>query len=430
MKVLIADDDPVVRFSLRRLLVREFSAAVTEVRDGVEALDALTRQRFSFMLLDLQMPLMDGAETLSVIRSNAELLNFPVVMMTIVKDEWQVRHLISLGIADYFAKPLKFNRVLERLTRLVRTIGPTSQTPQEVAPGPFGLDAKAPLMLVDADPEYRHFFMSVLSSRFTIVPVDSGAKALRICLDSPPQALFVGGNIGVLGPVALVQKIRSLSRLDGMRIIAIAPGSQLAAVRRSAPFDGGVPRTFVPEVFQEHFDQLLGASSPLKKVLAIFPTLRMSLISAAEQALGMMLSIEATVGLDAGGVVADEEEIRASMFIGVPEQKLDLTCRLSMPVQSARILAARLAGDGVEAVADSDALAVVSEIGNVITGRLQKGLSDRGVRATCTLPLAERASTPASRASYTSEEIRLPFTTDCGATFSVDFLADRSTAAA
>ena len=121
MKVLVADDDPTSRTLLRRLLIRDYDCAVTEVENGLEALTQLDRQHFSVLLLDVQMPVMGGLEALEAIRGSSHS-SLPVVMLTAERGETVVKKAVGLGITDYLIKPLKPNWVGERLAQVMHSL--------------------------------------------------------------------------------------------------------------------------------------------------------------------------------------------------------------------------------------------------------------------------------------------------------------------
>src|SRR5574340_592260 len=115
MKVLLVDDDAATRFLLKRTLVRDFACEVIEAETGVEALEAIRAHAFDFVLLDVQMPVMDGIDALQAIRNSPEHARLPIVMLTAEKSEVSVRRILSLGIADYLAKPLQPGEISTRL---------------------------------------------------------------------------------------------------------------------------------------------------------------------------------------------------------------------------------------------------------------------------------------------------------------------------
>jgi DNA-binding response OmpR family regulator len=122
VKVLIADDDNGTRLLMRRVLEQDMKCEVVEVTNGRDALAKLHGAEFDFAVLDLQMPVMNGVETLRAIRASAENANLPVIVLTAETTEMIVRLVVSLGITDYLAKPLDRRAVRERVERVAQRV--------------------------------------------------------------------------------------------------------------------------------------------------------------------------------------------------------------------------------------------------------------------------------------------------------------------
>src|SRR3712207_9278216 len=102
MRVLVVDDDPAVRDSLRRSLAFE-GYTVTNAADGEEALAAVATQRPDAVVLDLQMPRLDGLETCRRLRAAGE--DVPILMLT-ARDRTSDRVTgLDAGADDYLPKP-------------------------------------------------------------------------------------------------------------------------------------------------------------------------------------------------------------------------------------------------------------------------------------------------------------------------------------
>jgi CheY-like chemotaxis protein len=117
-RVLVADDDPVVRFVLKRLLTSTLKCVVDEAADGGEALRAIAKTDYRLVLLDLRMPVFDGLQTLGQIRSNPKSATLPVVVLSSTRADEVVRQAVRLGIEDYLVKPFT-PAVADRLERLL-----------------------------------------------------------------------------------------------------------------------------------------------------------------------------------------------------------------------------------------------------------------------------------------------------------------------
>ncbi len=104
--LLIVDDNAMNRDLLSRQLARH-GYIVATASNGVEALDALQRQSFDLVLLDVIMPEMDGVETLHRIKGDERLRDIPVIMLSSLDEVDSAIRCIELGAEEYLAKPVK-----------------------------------------------------------------------------------------------------------------------------------------------------------------------------------------------------------------------------------------------------------------------------------------------------------------------------------
>ena len=102
-RVLIVDDTPANRDVLSRRVQREGYLAET-AENGREALEKLRAEPFDLVLLDVQMPEMDGPQLLEVLRNDAELAHLPVIMVSAVDDIDVIVRCLELGADDYLPR--------------------------------------------------------------------------------------------------------------------------------------------------------------------------------------------------------------------------------------------------------------------------------------------------------------------------------------
>lgn len=124
MNVLVVDDDSMVRMILRQVLQHHLSAGVTEASNGYDALVALDGDSFDLVVLDLQMPVMDGLTVLKTIRASKRHAALPVVVLTADRKDEHVVQSIRLGVSDYLTKPFRGREIADRLA-LAAASGPT-----------------------------------------------------------------------------------------------------------------------------------------------------------------------------------------------------------------------------------------------------------------------------------------------------------------
>ncbi|MFN2188835.1 MAG: adenylate/guanylate cyclase domain-containing protein [Candidatus Promineifilaceae bacterium] len=110
-RLLIVDDNKVNRLLLGRGLEQQ-GHAVDFAENGVQALEKLSRERFDLVLLDIEMPELDGYQVLERIIQDTDLRDIPVIMTTATEELESVVRCIELGAEDYLTKPV--NAVLLR----------------------------------------------------------------------------------------------------------------------------------------------------------------------------------------------------------------------------------------------------------------------------------------------------------------------------
>jgi CheY-like chemotaxis protein len=121
--ILIADDDPEDRQLIKEAL--EESRLLNEVQfvgDGEELLAHLEKSQTlpGLILLDLNMPRMDGREALKEIKSNPKYRAIPVVVLTTSKAEEDVYRTYNLGVNSFVTKPVTFSSLVEIMRDLGR----------------------------------------------------------------------------------------------------------------------------------------------------------------------------------------------------------------------------------------------------------------------------------------------------------------------
>ena len=113
-KVLLVDDEDSLRKVMRDLLERD-GYFVAEARDGVQALDQVDRVGPDIIVLDLNLPGLDGYGVLSHLRSRPATANIPVIVLTAKGDEDNEVRVFELGADDFLTKPFRARALSARL---------------------------------------------------------------------------------------------------------------------------------------------------------------------------------------------------------------------------------------------------------------------------------------------------------------------------
>jgi chemosensory pili system protein ChpA (sensor histidine kinase/response regulator) len=115
---LVVDDSITVRRVTQRLLERNGMRVLT-AKDGVDAVSLMQENLPDIILLDIEMPRMDGYEVAAHVRGDPRLKNIPIVMITSRVSEKHRARAIELGVDDYLGKPYQENQLLDAIEPLV-----------------------------------------------------------------------------------------------------------------------------------------------------------------------------------------------------------------------------------------------------------------------------------------------------------------------
>jgi chemosensory pili system protein ChpA (sensor histidine kinase/response regulator) len=119
---MVVDDSITVRRVMERFLQRNGMRVVT-AKDGLDAISALSENKPDIILLDIEMPRMDGYEFATHVRNDERVSDVPIIMITSrVGDKHRARA-IEIGVNDYLGKPYQDSQLLDAIQRLLEERG-------------------------------------------------------------------------------------------------------------------------------------------------------------------------------------------------------------------------------------------------------------------------------------------------------------------
>ena len=124
-KILVVDDAPQVRRVMRATLTAE-GYTIFEAREGAEALEIFRAKRPDIILLDVNMPGMNGLEACREIRRNSDV---PIIMLTVRNAERDKVLALDAGADDYVVKPFGMQELLARIRAALRRTSPQDKVP-------------------------------------------------------------------------------------------------------------------------------------------------------------------------------------------------------------------------------------------------------------------------------------------------------------
>lgn len=115
--ILIIDDD-IMNLKMAKTVLEKAGYKVDMQRSGALGIKALKEKKADLVLLDIEMPDMDGIQTLENIRMEKELEEIPVIFLTASADTENVIQASKLGVVDYVKKPFLMNELLKRVGKV------------------------------------------------------------------------------------------------------------------------------------------------------------------------------------------------------------------------------------------------------------------------------------------------------------------------
>lgn len=118
--VLIVDDEDSNIYALQSYL-DTLDVKIRVAKNGAQAISLLQQEEtVDIILLDMMMPIMDGYETLQVLKENDSLKKIPVIAVTAKAMKGDREKCLEAGAWDYVSKPLDMKLLIEKITQLVR----------------------------------------------------------------------------------------------------------------------------------------------------------------------------------------------------------------------------------------------------------------------------------------------------------------------
>ncbi|KAA0128469.1 response regulator [Chryseobacterium sp. SN22] len=188
MDVLLVDDNP-VNMVLNNRIMKAISSRfdLTEAVNGLEALERCRKKQFSIILMDVQMPVMDGMEATKQIRLLPGYKAVPIIGVTAGNVLGEKEKCLDSGMDDFLPKPLKQNDLEAMLKKYLPVMGKSGGTA-----GPVALDEYIDMHMLNGqigdDVEFRNLFLNLV-----VQQLDQAMKDIKIA-----HRANNGADIGVI----------------------------------------------------------------------------------------------------------------------------------------------------------------------------------------------------------------------------------------
>lgn len=161
LSILLAEDDHVNQLVVTRALAR-YGHQVTAVSNGIEVLRALKSHAFDLILMDVQMPDMDGLQTTQMIREQEKAtgLHIPIIALTAHAVKGEREKFLAAGMDEYLSKPFQIDKLLKIMKDLPYRARQSTFAADD-SDSFLGIDFETLLEYLDNDPAFMHELLDI-----------------------------------------------------------------------------------------------------------------------------------------------------------------------------------------------------------------------------------------------------------------------------
>ena len=216
IKILTVDDSKTIRLIIAKAF-KPFDCEVLEAANGVEGLAMAAKEKPNIIILDLTMPVMDGYEALTKLKSDPALKAIPVVMLTAESGRENVLRIAKQGVRDYLVKPFKEDLIVERVGRII-DLKPKGTV--QVKARRF--DDPLSILVVDDKPAICEQIRTGLGdTQWSVVGRGQAGEAIDYCNRTTPDVLIVSLSLPDNSAFSLFQMLRSNPKSKSTPVFAM-----------------------------------------------------------------------------------------------------------------------------------------------------------------------------------------------------------------
>jgi two-component system cell cycle response regulator len=203
-KILTVDDSKTVRIIVRKAF-KAYDCEILEAGNGVEGLAIAAKSSPDLILLDVTMPVMDGVEMLTKLKSDPALKGIPVMMLTAEGGRDNVLKIAKIGVRDYLVKPFKEDVLLEKAGRVI-DLKPLGDAPAKAK----SIFDPADVLIVEDKPVIIQQIQEGLKhTPWKIHGVATQGEAIDFCTRTPPDLMLISLSLPEESAFTLFRLIRT-----------------------------------------------------------------------------------------------------------------------------------------------------------------------------------------------------------------------------
>lgn len=191
MKILLVDDDSKIRNLASEIILKKIKAEIFHAENGNEGLDYLKKEKCDLVILDNDMPVMNGYEFLGKVRSVLNLKKLPVIVLTASNDSQTVSRYLNLDVTNYVLKPFQANDLINKINSSV--------------------SVRKKLLMIDDNSAFKLFIEKIIVTRFSSVDfltAGDGNEGLNQVIEHRPDLILLDINMPEMTGIEFLQKLR------------------------------------------------------------------------------------------------------------------------------------------------------------------------------------------------------------------------------
>lgn len=221
LKILTVDDSKAVRMIVKKGF-KTFDVEIVEGSNGVEGLAAAAKEKPDLILLDVTMPVMDGIEMLTKLKSDPDLKGIPVIMLTAEAGRENVMKIAKIGIRDYVVKPFKEDALIDKVGRVIDL-----RPKEEKQSAQKSIKDACYILVVDDKPAIIEQISSGLNgANWKVAGVKSTGEAIDYCQKKKPDAIMISLSLPEEAAFTLFRILRSNMKTKYIPIFGLAVKSE------------------------------------------------------------------------------------------------------------------------------------------------------------------------------------------------------------
>ncbi|MBQ4522142.1 MAG: response regulator [Lachnospiraceae bacterium] len=205
-RVLIVDDDIEYLEVVKRYLAEDYIAYTAQ--GGRAALDFLLQQKVDLILLDVEMPILDGFHTLESIRKMESGIDVPVIFVTGRHDRFTVFHSVQQGVDGYIVKPFEKDALLKKIEEVLH-----------VSDEPV---SKETILTVDDDMVFLKMLKLQLQKYYNVIAINSPKLALEYLNKHKPSMILLDYQMPMYNGASLLGMIRKNSATRNIPVVILS----------------------------------------------------------------------------------------------------------------------------------------------------------------------------------------------------------------